>query len=378
MTVEIPLFRIFWDEDDVARVTGTIRRGSSWANGPEIQAFESKLADYSNSGYAVAFNNGTSALHALLQAYGIGKGDEVIVPSFTFISTVNSCLFVGAKPVFAEIEPGTYGLDPDDVAARITTHTKAIMPVHYGGGPCRIRELQEIAADRGILLIEDNAESQGSRVDGKPAGTFGDSAILSFCQNKIISTGEGGAVITGSAGIYEKLLLLRSHGRCETADYFNSADRFEYVGLGYNFRIPSMNAALGSSQMDKIDRLISMRRALAEYYDAGLSKISGICIPDVPRDHYHVYQMYTVRVGDEERNDLMRHLKKMGISTKIYFDPVHLTRFYRECYGHKPGELPVTEQVSREVLSLPIYPSLTTGEIDYIVGAIDQYFGGDS
>ena len=172
----------------------------------------------------LTFNSGTSALHALLLSYGIGPGDEVIVPSFTFIATANAPKFVGAKPVFADIEDITFGLDPRAVEAKITPKTKAIIPVHYGGFPCKIRELKKIADDHGIMLIEDAAEAFGASVKGKMVGTFGDSAIMSFCQNKIITTGEGGAVVTDNKELYERMKLIRSHGRPDTVDYF-STDR---------------------------------------------------------------------------------------------------------------------------------------------------------
>ena len=187
-----------------------IESGMNWADGPLIEDFEREIISYMGSKYAISFNNGTSALHAILLAHGIKPDDEIIVPSFTFISTANSCLFVGAKPVFTEIENTFMGLDPEDVKNKITKKTKVIIPVHFGGCPCRIKELKEIAEDNHLLLIEDNAESMGATVKSKKVGTFGDSAILSFCQNKIISTGEGGAVLTDSKKIAEKLKLLRS------------------------------------------------------------------------------------------------------------------------------------------------------------------------
>ena len=221
---KLPNFKIFWDEEDVEQVQSVIRRGMFWANGPEISQFEEQIGEYIGSRYALTFTNGTAALHAILLAYGIGKGDEVIVPSFTFIATANAPLFTGAKPVFAEIERDTFGLDPTDVNEKITNKTKVILPIHYGGCPCQIRELREIAEDNNLLLIEDAAESFGAKVGSQMVGTFGDAAILSFCQNKIISTGEGGAIVTDSRQVYEKLKLIRSHGRVESQDYFSTTD----------------------------------------------------------------------------------------------------------------------------------------------------------
>ena len=376
MKFKIPLFKTYWDEEDIKSVTDVIKRGSYWATGPEIQEFEDKLSEYVGTKYAVACNSGTSALHALLLAYDLKQGDEVIVPSFTFITTANAPLFVGAKPVFAEMEAKTYGLDPEDVKERITSKTKAIMPIHYGGCSCLIRELKEIAGDYNLLLIEDAAESLGAKIKAKKVGTFGDSAMLSFCQNKVISTGEGGAIVTDSKEIYKRLMLIRSHGRLETQDYFSSTGYMDYVALGYNFRMPTMVAALGLSQIKKIDGIIKMRRDRAEYITKKISNFEGITLPIPPHDYFHVYQMYAIRINDNLRDDLMKYLSERGIMTKVYFPPVHLTHFYRTKFGYSDEELPITEEISNQVLSLPLYPTLTEKEVDYIIGEIDNFLGG--
>lgn len=372
--MKIPIFKIYWDKEDVKAVTNVIKRGSYWATGPEIKKFEKMVAEYVGRKYAVAFNSGTSALHAILLAYGIQEGDEVIVPSFTFISTANAPLFVGAKPVFAEIEDETYGLDSEDVKEKITKKTKVIMPIHYGGCPCKnIRELKEIAEDNGILLIEDAAESLGARIGNEMVGSFGDAAMFSFCQNKVITTGEGGVIVTDSKQIYEKLKLICSHGRLETANYFTSSGQVDYIMLGYNFRMPTMVAALGISQMKKIDKVTEMRRKNAAYYTSLLKNVDGVKPPTPPDNFYHVYQMYTVQVEKSLRDKLREYLLNRGISTKIYFDPVHLTKFYREKFGFKEGDLPITEELSKKVLTLPMYPTLKKEEIKYIVNNISQF-----
>jgi perosamine synthetase len=375
--MEIPLFKMYWGAEDVEAVTNVIKRGTYWATGPEIKEFEDSVARYVGTKYAVAFNSGTSALHAMLLAHDIKQADEVIVPSFTFISTANAPLFVGAKPVFAEIEEKTYGLNPEDVKERITKKTKAIMPVHYGGCAClNIKELKEMAEDYNLLLIEDAAESLGAKVGNKMVGTFGDAAMFSFCQNKVITTGEGGAVVTNSKETYERLKLLVSHGRLERENYFSSTVHAAYVALGYNFRMPTMIAALGLSQFKKIERIIEMRRKTAEQYTSNLTKISGITPPTPPNDFFHVYQVYTIEVGSGLRDDLQKYLASKGVISKVYFEPVHLTKLYREKFGFKEGDLPVTEAVSRKVLSLPMNPALTKEEIDYITDTIDKFFKG--
>lgn len=375
MDWNIPLFKIYWDEKDVKRVTSVIRRGMYWATGPEVKEFETKICEYLGVKYTVAVNSGTSALHAALVAHGIGKGDEVIVPSFTFIATANAPLFVGAKPVFAEIEEETYGLAPEDVARKITPKTKAIIPIHYGGSPCHCAELAQIAKKHGLILIEDAAESFGAAADGKKVGTFGDSAILSFCAPKVITTGEGGAVITDSKNVYERVRLTCSHGRVETTDYFSSAEHMEHVTLGYNFRMSTMTAALGMAQIEKADEIISRRRENAHYLNDRLSDIKGIMIPDPPDRFFHTYQIYTITIRNNNlRDELMKYLLKKKITAKVYFFPVHLTQFYRREFGYREGDLPLTEKVASGVLTLPMYPTLTKKDMDYIAQQIKDFF----
>lgn len=375
MDWKIPLFKIYWDEEDVGMVKEVIQRGMHWAIGPNVEKFEEMLSRYVGTKYALVFNSGTSALYAILLAYGIGQGDEVIVPSFTFIATANAPLFVGATPVFADIEDKTYGLNPEDVEVKITAKTKAIIPIHYGGCPCLIGELSEIAGKNNLLLIEDVAESLGATINGKKAGSCGDASILSFCSNKVITTGEGGAVVTNDREIYEKLKLILSHGRAETASYFSSTDYMDYVTLGYNFRMSDITAALGIAQLRKIDTIIDMRRKNAEMLSARLSRIAEIEVPRSPNNFVHVYQMYTIRVkgGEEKRDALSTYLGKKGIMSKIYFPPVHLTHFYKNELRYN-CELPVTERLSQQVLTLPMYPALMEDEIDYIANTIITFF----
>ena len=378
MDQTIPLFKICWDEQDIEKVTSVIKRGGYWAMGPDVKEFEKKIAEYVGVKYAIAVNSGTSALHVVLAAHDIGEGDEVIVPSFTFIAAANAPLFVGAKPVFAEIEEKTYGLDPDDVERNITPRTKAIIPIHYGGSPCHIRELKEIAQKHNLTLIEDASESLGAMVKEKKVGSFGDSATLSFCAPKVITTGEGGMVLTNSRDACEKVKLIYNHGRVETADYFSSAEQMEYVILGYNFRMSTMTAALGMAQMEKIDEIIQKRRENAHYLTEGLSEIEEIETPQEPQDYWHVYQMYTIRLRQRNgtRDRLKEYLAQHGIMARIYFEPVHLSLFYRRKFGYKDGELPITERISKEVLTLPMYPGLTKSEMDYIIEKIKDFFSG--
>jgi perosamine synthetase len=377
MSWKIPLFKISWDEEDIRMVQDTIKRGMFWAIGPNIEEFEKRLAGYIGRKYVLAFNSGTSALQAILMAHGIGLGHEVIVPSFTFIATANAPLFVGARPVFADIEEKTFGLDLADVSSKITPRTKAIIPIHYGGCPCLIKELVQIARTHNLILIEDAAESLGATVASRKLGTFGDAAVLSFCANKVITTGEGGAVATDSNEIYERLKLIRSHGRAENANYFSSTENMDYVTLGYNFRMSDITAALGVAQIKKLDRLIAMRRQKAGSLSARLSSVTEIETPHPPEGFDHIYQMYTIRVksGAADRDALLAYLAGKGIMTKVYFSPVHLTHFYKDKLKYS-CQLPVTERLSREVLTLPLYPGLTEDEIADIADNIANFFKG--
>lgn len=357
---------------DENHVSDAIRSGMNWAIGPNVDLFEKGLADYTGSKYCSTYNSGTSALHALLLAAGIGKGDEVIVPSFTFIATANSPLFIGAKPVFADIEEETFGLDPDDVLEKITSKTKAIMPIHFGGCPCKIRELRDIAEDKKLLLIEDAAEALGAKIGKKMVGTFGNAAMLSFCQNKIITTGEGGAIVTNDREIHEKMKLIRSHGRLETCDYFSSTELFDYISLGYNFRMSNITASLGVAQLSKADKIIAMRRDLHKYY---MKKIQccgdNITENKIPSTYFHVYQLFSLRV--KNRDNLMKFLADAGIMTKIYFSPIHTTHFYKNILKYD-CHLPVTMKVFSDIVSLPFYPGMPENEVDYVVDNIKRFY----
>ena len=368
----IPLYKIHWDNNDIEAVSAAIREGMYWAGGANIEKFEEMIAEYMGVKGVVTFNSGTSALHALLLAHGISSEDEVIVPSFTFIATANCVKMTGAAPVFADIEPVTCGLDIADVESKITDRTVAIILVHYAGMPAlNTIELMDMAKKYGLLFFEDAAESMGAVIGSRKTGSFGTGAILSFCSNKIITTGEGGAALTNSGEIYEKLKLIRSHGRSETVNYFESTGTPNYITLGYNYRMSNITAALGISQIQKIDWLINMRRHNAWLLSQKLSRVSGIVL-----SLNGIYQMYSIRVEDGQRDALQKYLAAKGISSKVFFEPpVHLTPYYKSL-GYNCS-LPVTEQVSQQVLSLPMYPDMRQGEIDYIARSVIKFFGGN-
>lgn len=371
----IPLYKIYTDDEDINLITKIIKRGKNWAIGPEIDEFENMIKNYVGVDYCSVLNSGTSALHSLFLAYGFGNGNEIIVPSFSFISTANSVLFVGGKPIFADIEEITFGLDPNLLSDKITSNTKAIVPMDYGGLSCKILEIQKIVKDHNLLLIEDAAESLGASVNGKKVGSIADSSIFSFCGNKVLTTGEGGAVVTNSREINEKIKLIRSHGRVDNIRYFDNPLDASYTTIGYNWRMSSLTATLGISQIGKLDKIIKMRQDNANYISSKLSKYSEIQVPKPPSGYEHIYQMFTIKLPEKKiRDDLHRHLIKKRIFSKVYFNPIHLNSFYMENFGTKKDSLPITEKLSQQILTLPIYPNMTQEEKEYLTTSIFEYF----
>jgi perosamine synthetase len=372
---KIPLYKIYTDDEDINLITKIIKRGNNWALGPEIEEFENAIKNYVGIDYCLTLNSGTSALHATFLAYGFGAGNDLIIPSFSFISTANSVSFVGANPIFAEIEEKTFGLDPTLLSNHITKNTKAIVPMDYGGLSCKINEIQEVANDHDLLVIEDSAEALGSSINGKKVGSNADSSIFSFCGNKVLTTGEGGAIVTNDKKIYEKIKQIRSHGRMDTERYFDNPEQSQYLELGYNWRMSSITAALGLSQIQKLDKIIKMRQKNAEYISNKLSKIPEITIPSSPKGFDHIYQMYTIRLSDKIlRDKLHTFLTQKKIFSKIYFSPIHLTDFYKNKFQTYENQLPITEKISNEILTLPLYPNMASEEKIYLTNSICEFF----
>ena len=371
---KIPLYKVFTDENDIKQVSNVLKRGMDWAIGPEIEKFESSFAQYIGRKYFIAFNSGTSAGHAALIALGINAKSEVIVPSFTFISTANWPLMVQASPKFADIEMQTYGMDPKDLESKISKKTKAVIPIHYGGLPCKINEIKEISNKNKFYLIEDAAESFGASLNGRKTGSFGDISIFSFAGNKILTTGEGGALCTDSKELYEKIKLIRSHGRQLHSGYFSSMQDHDYFSLGYNWRMSSITAALGLSQLDKIEKIIDMRRNNAKYYQSKLKNIKEISFQEELPGFKHVYQFYPILLRNSTvRAKLMNFLASKGIMTRVFFKPVHKTMFFSKI-GYGSLNLPNTEKISKQILALPMFPTLQKEEINYIIDTITKFF----
>ena len=372
---KIPFYKIYTDDEDINLITKIVKRGNRWALGPEIEEFENELKNYVGTDYCVTLNSGTSALHSALLAYQIGSSDEVIIPSFTFIATANSVLFVNSKPIFAEIEDVNLGLDPKDVQSKITPSTKAIIPVDYAGLPCKILEIKKITEDNEIQIIEDAAESLGASINGKKVGSLTETAIFSFCGNKVLTTGEGGALVTNSKLIFEKAKLLRSHGRVEKTNYLENARTSDYVSLGYNWRMSSFTAAIGLTQLKKLDKVIKKRQENAKYLNSCFSKIREISLPIPPDGYEHVYQMYTIRLSNKEMRDkLHEFLLNKKIFSKVYFNPIHTTDYYKEKFGEQKISLPTTEKICKQVLTLPLYPNMTLEEKDYLTSSVIEFF----
>jgi len=370
---KIPLYKISNSFEDISSISKVIKRGMDWAIGPEIIDLENNLANYIGSKYCVAFNSGTSAGHAALLSLNFKKNDEIHVPSFSFIATANWPLMVGCKPKFIDIEKKTYGLDPLEIKKHITKRTKAILPIHYAGLPCQIQEINRIAKKNNIPLIEDAAESLGSEINRKKIGSFGEIGVFSFAANKIITAGEGGAVVTNSKTIYEKLKLIRSHGRKTNVNYFSSVESPSYVNLGYNWRMSSITAALISSQLSKIDKLITKRRKHAKYYVKHLEKFEKLKFHQEPKNYKHVYQLFPIKLSSKYlRDNLMEFLSERGIMTKIFFEPIHKTTHFKK-QKIRNLNLKTTEKISEQILSLPMYPDLKKEELNEVISSVSEF-----
>ena len=372
---KIPLYKIYTDDEDVNLITKIIKRGSQWALGPEIEEFENELKKYIGVDYCLALNSGTSALHAALLSHDIGNGDNVIIPSFTFIATANTVLSVNAEANFVDIEDVTYGLNPNLIKSKINKKTKAIIPVDIGGTACDILKIKEIAQENNLIVIEDSAESLGTTVNNNKIGSISDTSIFSFCGNKVLTTGEGGAIATNSKEVYEKIKLIRSHGRLDNINYFNNPEESKYFGIGYNWRMSTITAVLGLSQLSKLDKIIKMRQDNAQFISSKLEKFNEIRTPKTLDNTNHIFQMYTIRLKNKEiRDKLHKYLTTKKIFSKVYFSPIHKTEFYKEKYPNIDNELSVTNLISSQVLTLPLYPNMTNEEKNLLVNSISEFF----
>jgi perosamine synthetase len=353
-------------EEEVQAVVKVLRSGmltSGLGMGPAVTEFEKGFAKMAGAKHAIAVNTGTAALHAAVMAVGVKHGDEVILPSFTFVATAEAVALAGAKPVFADIDPKTYNLSPQAVEKAITKKTKAILPVDLYGFSADMKPLRQIADKHSLGLVEDAAQAHGTTYEGKPAGAFADAACWSMYASKNIMTGEGGVVTTNNEQIAETLRMIRTHG--EKAKYSS-------LILGTNYRMSEMQAAIGNVQLGRLDGFVAKRRQNAELLTKILEKNSKLILPYETKDRLHSWYLYTARLKDgteTERNTLMQELKNKGIGAEAYYvNPVHQMPFYRENFGS--AKLPETEKASKEVFSLPIHPGVTEEQARFIGGTV--------
>ncbi|MBF0673457.1 MAG: DegT/DnrJ/EryC1/StrS family aminotransferase [Salinibacterium sp.] len=342
--------------DDERRAVDSVLATGQLAQGGEVAAFETEFSDVLLDGRAcVAVNSGTSGLHLGLLAAGIGPGDEVIVPSFTFAATANSVALTGATPVFADIEIDHYCLDVDSVRSSITEKTAAIMPVHLYGHPADMEGLGGLAQEKGLMIFEDAAQAHGAALDGKKVGTFGDFAMFSLYPTKNMTSGEGGMVSAGSEDIERRLRLLRNQGM---------ERQYENELVGFNARMTNIHAAIGRVQLTKVMDWTATRRANAEYLTANLE---GVTTPAVARGADHVYHQYTIRVEDDRDGFVQALKEEYQIGSGVYYPiPNHRLPSF-----NRTEDLPVTERASREVVSLPVHPSLSADDLERIVSAVN-------
>ena len=373
VTELVPMSSADITEDDIESVVEVLRSGRL-SLGPAQERFEELVAEYIGVEHAVAVSSGTAALHLLVRAVGIEPGDEVLVPSFTFAASVNCILYEGAVPVFVDVEPATYNLDPLDLEAKITRRTRAIVAVDAFGHPAEWDEIERIAKKHGLAVIDDACEALGARYRGRRIGTMGDAATFAFYANKQITTGEGGMIVTDDAGIAEACRSWRNQGRGRMGSWL------EHERLGYNYRMDEMSAALGVSQMGRVDALLRRRREAARTYSHYLKQFDWLATP-MALDHVWVsWFVYVVRLAPHvDREALIAALAGQGIPSRAYFSPVHLQPYIQTMlaagklgagWDWSPGSLPVTEELSRHTLALPFHSNLTEADVDLVVRAL--------
>ncbi|MEK9197499.1 MULTISPECIES: UDP-4-amino-4,6-dideoxy-N-acetyl-beta-L-altrosamine transaminase [Bacillales] len=357
------------DEDDINAVIDTLR-SSFLTQGPKIEEFERAVAEYVGVKYAVSFSNGTAALHGACYAAGIGEGDEVITTPITFAASANCVRYVGGTVVFADIDSKTYNIDPIDIEKKITAKTKAIIPVDFTGQPADIDAINHIAKKHNLIVIEDGAHSLGANYKGSKVGARADMTMFSFHPVKPITTGEGGIIVTSNETYYKKLIKFRSHG-IERTTYGDSQGGwyYEMTDLGYNYRMTDIQAALGLSQIKKLNSLLDRRREIASIYTEALKKIPGIIIPEQLPDTESGWHLYMIQLKDANRKLVFEKMRDANIGVHVHYIPVYWHPYYQNL-GYKRGICPVAEEWYERALTLPIHPSLTNDQIAYIIDTL--------
>lgn len=366
-TIEmVPINKTLIGEEEIRAVLNVLRSGKlteKSGSGPNVVQFERVFSKYVGTKYAVALNSGTAALHAALLAAGVGKDDEVIVPSFTFVATAEVVALTGARPVFADINPQTYCIDPEEVEAAITSRTKAVIPVHLYGLMADMERIMEIARDHSIVVIEDAAQAHGAEFHGSKAGKLGDVACFSFYGSKNMTTGEGGMVTTDNSEYADAIRSIRNHGEIE---------EYQSIMIGHNYRMPEVAAAIGLPQLLKLPKFLEARRRNAGALLDRLGDIMELQMPVVPEGFGHAWYVFTVRMkgaNAAKRNNVVKRIRERFIDAKIYYPkPIHLFPYYRDHFGSV--RLPRTETTMKQVFSLPVHPGVRENEINRIVNVV--------
>lgn len=356
-----PLSQPDIDRQDIQAVTEVLK-SPVLALGPKLEAFEKAFAEYTGTTYAVGVNSGTSALHLAIRALDIGEGDQVITTPFSFIASGNCLLFERAIPKFVDIDPVTLNMDISKIKKAITKKTKAILPVHIFGLPCDMKAIEEIAEEYDLAIIEDACEAIGATYGGAKVGSFGDAAAFAFYPNKQMTTGEGGMLVTDDGQIAELAYSMRNQGRTRRSLWL------EHERLGFNYRLDEMSAALGLSQLRRIDKTLARRAKVASWYEKALGEVDGVkALSRVEGSERSWFVFVVILDKGHTRSDVMERLSNWGVECRAYFPPIHLQPLYRDRFGYKVGDFPVTEDISGRTLALPFYNSLTQDDVEIIV-----------
>ena len=362
----IPVCIPFIGEKELEYVFDCIKTNWISSKGKYVEEFERGFAEYCGCKYGVSTTSGTTALHLALASIGVGKGDEVIVPAFTMISTVFAVVYCGAKPVLVDAEPETWNIDVSKIEEKITDRTKVIIPVHIYGHPCDMDPIMKIAEEHDLYVVEDAAEAHGAEYKGRKVGGIGHIGCFSFYANKIITTGEGGMIVTNDEEIAEKAKSLKDLA-------FSKERRFLHTDLGFNYRMTNIQAAIGLAQLERIDELVERRRKNAHLYNELLKDIEGIRLPIEKEWAKNVYWMYSILVEDKfgmSRDELMSELEKKGIETRTFFIPMHVQPVFQNMGLFKGERYPVAEELARKGLYLPSSSGLSREEIEHICDEI--------
>ncbi len=373
----LPYGKQWLDEADIEAVVQVLQ-GDFITQGPAIEAFERKVADYAGVRYGVAFSNGTAALHGACFAAGIAAGDEVITTPLTFLASSNCVLYQGGTPIFADIDPVTYNIDPRQIEQKLTPRTKAIIPVDFSGQPAEMDRIQEIARQHNLIVIEDAAHSLGAEYQGRKVGTWADMTMFSFHPVKHVTTGEGGMIVTDNEEFYGKLLSFRSHGMTRDPDKLIQNDGpwyYEMQALGYNYRMTDIQAALGISQMDKLDGFIARRRELVDIYNRELADIPGLVLPKQHAESNSSWHLYVVRFLPQyfqsSRKEIFEQLRAWNIGVNVHYIPVYLQPYYKGL-GYEKGLCPHAENYYESCITLPLFPGMKDEDVLYVVRAIKE------